>query len=58
MPSSKEERKKYFKDKTSIILTRENRNRLMEIKVGLDFNNVNQVITYLLEKNAFYGEEE
>tara|TARA_R100001443_G_scaffold36693_2_gene50526 strand:- start:163 stop:333 length:171 start_codon:yes stop_codon:yes gene_type:complete len=41
--------KEYFKDKTSIILTRENRNKLMEIKLGMDFNNVNQVISFLLE---------
>ena len=41
--------KEYFKDKTSIILTRENRNKLMEIKLGMDFSNVNQVISFLLE---------
>jgi hypothetical protein len=41
--------KKYLEDKTSIILTRDNRNKLMEIKVGMDFNNVNQVISFLLE---------
>ena len=41
--------KEYFKDKTSIILTRENSNKLMEIKLGMDFNNVNQVISFLLE---------
>ena len=41
--------KEYFKDKTSIILTRENRNKLMEIKLGMDFCNVNQVISFLLE---------
>ena len=41
--------KEYFKDKTSIILTRKNRNKLMEIKLGMDFSNVNQVISFLLE---------
>ena len=41
--------KEYFKDKTSNILTRENRNKLMEIKLGMDFSNVNQVISFLLE---------
>ena len=47
--TSKEQRKEYFKDKTSIILTRENRNKLMEIKMGMDFSSVNQVISFLLE---------
>jgi hypothetical protein len=42
-------KKEYFKDKTSLIVTREVRNQLMEIKLGLDFNNVNQVIKFLLE---------
>ena len=41
--------KQYLKDKTSIIVTRENRNKLMEIKLGMDFNNVNQVLSFLLE---------
>jgi len=47
--NDREQRKEYFKDKTSIILTRDNRNKLMEIKIGMDFNNVNQVISFLLE---------
>jgi len=38
----------YFKDKTSIILLRSTRDKLMELKVGMDFNNVGQVIEYLL----------
>lgn len=47
--TNKEQRKEYFKDKTSIILTRENRNKLMEIKMAMDFSSVNQVISFLLE---------
>lgn len=42
-------RKEYFKDKTSLIVTRENRNKIMEIKLGMDFDSVNQVISFLLE---------
>ena len=41
--------KEYFKDKTSIILKRETRNKLMDIKLGMDFDNVNQVVEFLLE---------
>ena len=46
---SKKYNKVYFQDKTSLIVSRENRNKIMEIKAGLDFDSVNQVITFLLE---------
>ena len=49
MGNTKKYNKKYFEDKTSLIISKENRNKLMEIKIGMDFDNVNQVISFLLE---------
>lgn len=40
----------YFKERTSIVLLKTTRNKLMELKVAMDFNNVGQVIEYLLER--------
>jgi hypothetical protein len=38
----------YFENKTSIILLRSTRDKLMELKAAMDFNNVGQVVEYLL----------